>query len=239
MHIWRRLEVSVCCLGSFALLLLLVQDDADDVPLVILHVLHQMFFACGLEATDAAAEQEDAVFHSRSWNGSLGLGEGWVLHRHAVLWRLCHAWEHTPRAVHRQTYGRHGCFSWGFDSVLWWRDCWRTFSHHVHGCRPLWSSGEDRLSHWEGTAMDLNLISLSDSCTLLTRAEEKCGAAVSEELLPAALGDGLINSFVHLLIVVVLVSGVLPHVWFQRRWVTAHVATQWATGRNVTGALVI
>lgn len=60
--------------------------------------------------------------------------------------------------------------------------------------------------------MDLNLISLSDSCTLLTRAEGKCGAAVSEELLPAALGDGLINSFVHLLIVVVLVSGVLPHV---------------------------
>lgn len=33
-----------------------------------------------------------------------------------------------------------------------------------------------------------------------------------EELLPAALGDGLINSFVNLLVVVVLVPGVFPHV---------------------------
>lgn len=48
-----------------------------------------------------------------------------------------------------------------------------------------------------------------------SEAEENCGTVVSEELLPAALGDGLINSFVHLLIVVVLVSGVLPHVGFQ------------------------
>lgn len=44
--------------------------------------------------------------------------------------------------------------------------------------------------------------------------------------LPAALGDGLINGFVNLLIVVVLVSGVLPHVGFERGWMTAHVATQ-------------
>lgn len=33
-----------------------------------------------------------------------------------------------------------------------------------------------------------------------------------EKLLPAALGDGLINSFVNLLVVVVLVPGVFPHV---------------------------
>lgn len=44
--------------------------------------------------------------------------------------------------------------------------------------------------------------------------------------LPAALGDGLINGFVNLLIVVVLVSGVLPHVGFERGRMTAHVATQ-------------
>lgn len=34
----------------------------------------------------------------------------------------------------------------------------------------------------------------------------------TEKLLPAALGDGLINSFVNLLVVVVLVPGVFPHV---------------------------
>lgn len=44
--------------------------------------------------------------------------------------------------------------------------------------------------------------------------------------LPAALGDGLINGFVNLLIVVVLVSSVLPHVGFERGRMTAHVATQ-------------
>lgn len=33
-----------------------------------------------------------------------------------------------------------------------------------------------------------------------------------EKLLPATLGDGLINSFVNLLVVVVLVPGVFPHV---------------------------
>lgn len=59
-----------------------------------------------------------------------------------------------------------------------------------------------------------------------SKAAGTCGTVVSEELLPAAaLGDGLINSFVHLLVVVVLVSGMLPHVGFQRRWVTAYIAT--------------
>lgn len=75
----RRVETRL----SFRLLLLLVQDDADDVSLVILHVLHQMLFACGLKATDAAAEQEDAVFHAGPWSGSLA--EGRALHRHAGL----------------------------------------------------------------------------------------------------------------------------------------------------------
>lgn len=175
-HTWRRSEVSLCwlepcCLSSSLLLLLLVQDDADDVSLVILHVLHQMFLARGLKATDAAAEQENAVFHTRSWKGSLalGLGGGWVLHRHAVLWRLRDAWEHTPWAVHRQTNGRHSCFCRGFRSVLWRLGRRRTFCHHVHGCRSLWSPGEDKLSHWKRTMTVLNLISISDSCTFLTR----------------------------------------------------------------------
>lgn len=33
--------------------------------------------------------------------------------------------------------------------------------------------------------------------------------------LPAALRDGLVNGFVHLLVVVVLVSSMLPHVGFE------------------------
>lgn len=59
-------------LGS-RLLLLLVEDDADDVSLVLLHVLHQALFARGLEATDAAAEQKHAVFHARDGGLALGL----------------------------------------------------------------------------------------------------------------------------------------------------------------------
>lgn len=51
--------------------------------------------------------------------------------------------------------------------------------------------------------------------------------------LPAALRDGLINGFVNLLVVVVLVSGVLPHVGFERRRVTAHIAAERAPGREV------
>lgn len=40
---------SLCWLEArlgFCLLLLLVEDDADDVPLVLLHVLHQPLFTC-------------------------------------------------------------------------------------------------------------------------------------------------------------------------------------------------
>lgn len=55
---------SVRCagLGSLASLLLLAQYDADDV--VLLHVLHQLFFIGGLEAADAAAEKKHAVLHA-------------------------------------------------------------------------------------------------------------------------------------------------------------------------------
>lgn len=45
------------------------------------------------------------------------------------------------------------------------------------------------------------------------RAEAK--QVESQQVLPAALGDGLIDGFVNLLVVVVLVSGVLPHVGFE------------------------
>lgn len=48
--------------------------------------------------------------------------------------------------------------------------------------------------------------------------------------LPAALGDGLVNGFVNLLVVVVLVSGMLPHVRFERRRMTAHIAAERAPG---------
>lgn len=57
----RRLEAR---LGFCLLLLLLVEDDADDVSLVLLHVLHQPLFTCGLKATDTAAEQKHTVFHA-------------------------------------------------------------------------------------------------------------------------------------------------------------------------------
>jgi len=53
--------------------------------------------------------------------------------------------------------------------------------------------------------------------------------------LPAALGDGLINGFVDLLVVVVLVSGVLPHVGFEGRRMTAHVATERAPRGRTEG----
>lgn len=77
-NIKRRREghVSLCCLEAWLgfwllLLLLLVEDDADDVSLVLLHVLHQSLFTGGLEAADAAAEKEHAVFHAEAWNGGL------------------------------------------------------------------------------------------------------------------------------------------------------------------------
>lgn len=53
------------------LLLLLVEDDADDVSLVLLHVLHQPLFTGGLEAADAATEQEHAVLHAGARAGAL------------------------------------------------------------------------------------------------------------------------------------------------------------------------
>lgn len=69
-----RGHVSLRCLEArlgFRLLLLFVEDDADDVSLVLLHVLHQALFARGLEATDAAAEQKHAVFHAGARDGGL------------------------------------------------------------------------------------------------------------------------------------------------------------------------
>lgn len=63
--------VSLSCLqarpGLRLLLLFLVEDDADDVSFVLLHVLHEPLFAGGLEATDAAAEQQHAVLHAGAW----------------------------------------------------------------------------------------------------------------------------------------------------------------------------
>ena len=56
---------------SFSLLLLLVEDDADDVSLVLLHVLHQPLFTGGLIATDAATEQEHTVLHAGARDGGL------------------------------------------------------------------------------------------------------------------------------------------------------------------------
>lgn len=88
---WQQIMVgangSLCwleaCLG-FCLLLLFVEDDADDVSLVLLHVFHQSLFACGFEATDTAAEQEHAVFHGGAWSG--GLARVWLrLKLHRVL----------------------------------------------------------------------------------------------------------------------------------------------------------
>ena len=77
------LKASLCCaalcrledrllLLLLLLLLLFVQDDADDVALVLLHVLHQTLLARGLEAADAAAEEQHAVLHA--WAVPSGLG---------------------------------------------------------------------------------------------------------------------------------------------------------------------
>lgn len=45
-------------------LLLLAQYDADQISLVLLHVLHQLLFTGGLEATDTAAKEQHTVFHT-------------------------------------------------------------------------------------------------------------------------------------------------------------------------------
>lgn len=45
-------------------LLLLAQYDADQISLMLLHVLHQLLFTCGLEATDTAAKEQHTVFHT-------------------------------------------------------------------------------------------------------------------------------------------------------------------------------
>lgn len=69
---------------GFWLLLLLVKDDADDVSLVLLHVLHQPLFTGGLKATDTAAEQEHTVFHAGARDRGLaraGLALGLELRR--------------------------------------------------------------------------------------------------------------------------------------------------------------
>lgn len=52
---------------------------------------------------------------------------------------------------------------------------------------------------------------------------------------PAALGHGLVDGFVYLLVVVVLVAGVLPHVRFERRRMTAHVAAEGTPGGEREG----
>lgn len=59
----QRSDSMCCCRFSLLLLFLLLpaEDDADDVSLVLLHVLHQPLLADGLEAADTAAEKQHAV----------------------------------------------------------------------------------------------------------------------------------------------------------------------------------
>lgn len=45
-------------------LLLFAQYDADEISLMLLHVLHQLLFTGGLEATDTAAEKQHTIFHT-------------------------------------------------------------------------------------------------------------------------------------------------------------------------------
>lgn len=132
--------ISLSCLEArwrFCLLLLvvlLVEDDADDVSLVILHVLHQPLFTGGLKATDAAAEQKHAILHARTGDGELAcscLGLGLGLELHGVLplrgWGFTVGWREAHRSVHGQTIccPRRGWWKWvhralGF--VLWGLD---------------------------------------------------------------------------------------------------------------------
>lgn len=69
---FKRLRVNVCVIHSsqrraslcwLVSLLFLAQYDTDDVSFVLLHVLHELLFAGGLEAADAAAEEQHAVLH--------------------------------------------------------------------------------------------------------------------------------------------------------------------------------
>lgn len=68
---------------GFWLLLLLVKDDADDVSLVLLHVIHQPLLTGGLKATDTAAEQEHTVLHR--WLACAWLALGLRLELSGVL----------------------------------------------------------------------------------------------------------------------------------------------------------
>lgn len=45
-------------------LLLFAQYDADEISLMLLHVLHQLLLTGGLKATDTAAEKQHAIFHT-------------------------------------------------------------------------------------------------------------------------------------------------------------------------------
>lgn len=45
-------------------LLLLAQYDVDQISLMLLHVLHQLLFTGGLEATDTAAKEQHTVLHT-------------------------------------------------------------------------------------------------------------------------------------------------------------------------------
>lgn len=45
---------------------------------------------------------------------------------------------------------------------------------------------------------------------------------------PAALRDGLVDGFVHLFVVVVLITSVFPHVGLEGRRMTAHVSAEGA-----------
>ena len=60
---------------------------------------------------------------------------------------------------------------------------------------------------------DLDLVNMCEyRSENLKETQSNCTTEKESMCLPAALGDGLINGLVNLLVVVVLVSGVLPHV---------------------------
>lgn len=66
MTVCMKTCVSLAAAGLCGLisLLLLAQYDADQISLVLLHVLHQLLFTGGLEATDTAAKEQHTVFHT-------------------------------------------------------------------------------------------------------------------------------------------------------------------------------
>lgn len=128
------------------LLLLPAEDDADDVPLVLLHVLHQALLAGGLEPADAAAEKQHAILGaaSRGAGGSCLWLSATVEQRRLLmlLLLLLLLWGAAGLSggLVRLHHGQRSC-SWNCGPVQRGRSCRGSVRQRIHQQRqPLWAS---------------------------------------------------------------------------------------------------